>query len=166
MKRGRRRPGHAQWDVSFPKRSEDDLLKLVESLEDPFLLVLDEVQDPHNLGACLRSADAAGCDGVIAPKHLAASITSTVRHIVSGAAENIPFYQATNLARTLDHLRDRFITIVGTGDVGSRSHYEVDLTPFFCELRFYSKKHFPFGRGNHPRRSGLWFDVSPRVTHS
>jgi 23S rRNA (guanosine2251-2'-O)-methyltransferase len=128
MKQGRRRSGHTAWDVSIPHRTEDDLQQLIESIENPFLLVLDEVQDPHNLGACLRSADAAGCDGVIAPKNRAAPITSTVRHIASGAAENIPFFQVTNLARALDQLRERFITIVGTGDEESQSLYSVDLT--------------------------------------
>lgn len=128
MKKVKRRQGHAKWNHPIQTLGDEDLEQLLEREEEPFLLVLDEVQDPHNLGACLRSADAAGCHAVISPRHRAAPITETVRHVASGAAESIPFIQVSNLARTLDSFRDRFIRIVGTGDEESQSLYSVDLT--------------------------------------
>ncbi len=108
--------------------SESDLSSLLESVEGPpFLLVLDGVQDPHNLGACLRSADAAGVHAVIAPKDKSVSLTGVVRKVACGAAENVPFVQVTNLARSLRTLKDKGIWLVGTtGDAG-QSLYELDL---------------------------------------
>lgn len=88
----------------------DDVYEKTEKL---FLLVLDGVQDPHNLGACLRVADAAGVDAVIAPKDNAVSLTPTVRKVASGAAETVPYIQVTNLARTLQELKDRGIWLYG-----------------------------------------------------
>lgn len=128
MKKGKRRTGHARWNNPIAALGDEDLDLLLQREEEPFLLVLDEVQDPHNLGACLRSADAAGCHAVLSPKHRSAPITDTVRHVASGAAESIPFIQVTNLARSLDVLRDHFIRIVGTGDEESQSLYSVELT--------------------------------------
>src|SRR5206468_1765660 len=81
--------------------------------EAPLLLVLDGVTDPHNLGACLRVADAAGVHAVIAPKDRAAGISTTVSRVASGAAESVPYYMVTNLARTLDELKERNVWIVG-----------------------------------------------------
>jgi 23S rRNA (guanosine2251-2'-O)-methyltransferase len=82
----------------------------------PLLLILDGVQDPHNLGACLRTADAAGVTAVIVPRDRAAGLSPTVRKVASGAAETVPFIQVVNLARTLRWLREREIWIVGTDD--------------------------------------------------
>ena len=94
----------------------------------PLILVLDGVQDPHNLGAILRTADGAGVDVVIAPKDRAAGITETVRRISVGAADRVPFLAVTNLARTLDELREAGVWLVGTSDRGTGSIYEVSLT--------------------------------------
>ena len=95
----------------------------------PFLLILDTVTDPHNLGACLRSAAAAGVHGVIAPKDKSVGLTPTVRKVASGAAESIPFYQVTNLARTIRTLKDKGLFVVGTLlNENARSIYETDLT--------------------------------------
>ena len=95
--------------------SEDTLDSILDELsEPPFLLVLDGVQDPHNLGACLRSADGAGVHAVITPRDRAVSITATVMKVASGAAQSIPFIQVTNLARTLRSLQERGIWLVGT----------------------------------------------------
>src|SRR3990167_10426295 len=92
---------------------EHDLEELLENLtEKPFLLILDGVQDPHNLGACLRSADAAGVHAVIAPKDKSVGLTPAVCRVASGAAETIPFIQVTNLARTLRFLKEKNIWIV------------------------------------------------------
>jgi len=94
----------------------------------PFLLILDHVQDPHNLGACLRSADAAGVDAVITPKDRSVSLTETVLLVACGAAESIPFVQVTNLARTMRQLKESGIWIIGTADQADKSLYETDLT--------------------------------------
>ena len=109
--------------LKAPLQSLDDLL----AKDNVFLLVLDGIQDPHNLGACLRTADAAGVDAVIAPKDRAASITPTVRKVASGAAESIPFIQVTNLARTLKQLKDADVWIVGTAGEAEAEIYDVDL---------------------------------------
>jgi len=94
----------------------------------PLLLVLDGVQDPHNLGACLRTADAAGANAVIAPRDRAAGITPIVRKVAAGAAETLPFIAVVNLARTMRDLKTRGVWIVGTADGSTRSIYDVDLT--------------------------------------
>ena len=93
----------------------------------PLLLVLDGVTDPHNLGACLRVADGAGAHAVIAPKDHAVGINATVAKVASGAAETVPYFMVTNLARTLDELKERNIWCVGTSDDAPRTLYEADL---------------------------------------
>jgi 23S rRNA (guanosine2251-2'-O)-methyltransferase len=108
--------------------TENDLYDLLDGLEEtPFLLVLDGVTDPHNLGACLRTAEGAGVHAVIAPKDNAASITPTVRKVASGAAEIVPFIAVTNLARTLDTLKERGIWLTGTSDKAKQTLYQADL---------------------------------------
>src|SRR5262249_26214901 len=112
----------------FDKPSRESLEDLLDSLkEPPLLLVLDGVTDPHNLGACLRVADAAGAHAVIAPKDRAAGIGATVSKVASGAAESVPYYMVTNLARTLDDLKERSIWIVGADEHAEKSLYESDL---------------------------------------
>ncbi len=108
--------------------SETDLDQLLDNLnETPFLLILDGVQDPHNLGACLRSAEAAGAHAVIAPKDRASSLTTTAIKISSGSAERVPFVQVTNLARVLRELQERGIWLVGTSGDSETSLYQADL---------------------------------------
>lgn len=104
----------------------DDLLDTATA--PPFLLVLDGVQDPHNLGACLRTADAAGVTAVIVPKDRAAGLSAVVRKVASGAAETVPLIQVTNLARTLRWLKERDVWIVGTDDQAEHSLYASKLT--------------------------------------
>jgi 23S rRNA (guanosine2251-2'-O)-methyltransferase len=106
--------------------SLDDTLDAVDGA--PLLLVLDGVTDPHNLGACLRVADGAGAHAVIAPKDHAVGINATVAKVASGAAETVPYFMVTNLARTLNELKERDIRVVGTSDDAPRSLYELDLT--------------------------------------
>jgi 23S rRNA (guanosine2251-2'-O)-methyltransferase len=108
---------------------EEALRELLQALERaPFLLILDGVQDPHNLGACLRSADAAGVHAVITPKDRAAGLTPTACKVASGAAETIPFFQVTNLARTLRWLREEAgIWLVGAAGEAEASLYQADL---------------------------------------
>lgn len=91
------------------------------------LLILDGIQDPHNLGACLRTADAAGVDAVIAPRHGAASLGSTVSKVASGAAESLPFASVGNLSRVIGWLKEYGVTVVGTSDKGSQSLYGSQL---------------------------------------
>ncbi len=105
--------------------SLDDLLDTVQG--PPLLLVLDGVTDPHNLGACLRVADGAGAHAVIAPKDHAAGINATVAKVASGAAETVPYFMVTNLARTLGELKERSIWCIGTSDDAPRSIYQADL---------------------------------------
>jgi 23S rRNA (guanosine2251-2'-O)-methyltransferase len=101
------------------------LLKRLD--EPPFLLILDGVQDPHNLGACLRSADGAGVHGIIAPRDRSVALTPTVRKVASGAAETVPFIQVTNLARTLKWLKDEGVWLIGTAGEATQTLYEIDL---------------------------------------
>ena len=105
--------------------SLDDLLDTIT--EPPLLLVLDGITDPHNLGACLRVADGAGAHAVIAPKDHAAGINATVAKVASGAAETMPYFMVTNLARTLNELKERSIWITGTSDDAPRTLYQADL---------------------------------------
>ncbi|WP_447788113.1 MULTISPECIES: 23S rRNA (guanosine(2251)-2'-O)-methyltransferase RlmB [Pseudomonas] len=104
----------------------DELLDRTEGA--PLLLVLDGVTDPHNLGACLRSADAAGALAVIVPKDKSATLTPTVRKVACGAAEVIPLVAVTNLARTLEKLKQRGLWVVGTAGEAEQDLYQQDLT--------------------------------------
>ena len=106
--------------------SLDDLLDGLEG--PPLLLVLDGVTDPHNLGACLRVADGAGVHAVIAPKDHAVGLGATVAKVASGAAETVPYFMVTNLARTLGELKERDIRVVGTSDDAPQTLYQATLT--------------------------------------
>lgn len=118
---------HVRQRVALPIVTEEALLPYIRELNNPFILILDGVQDPHNLGACLRSAAAAGAHIVIAPKKHTVGITETVRTIACGGADTVPYVQVTNLARVLDQLADEDIHIVGTGDEESKLIYTADL---------------------------------------
>ena len=104
------------------------LEELLEGLTvPPLLLVVDGITDPHNLGACLRVANAAGANAVIAPKDHAAGVNATVSKVASGAAEITPYFMVTNLARTLADLKDRNIWVVGTDEKAEKTLFEADL---------------------------------------
>jgi 23S rRNA (guanosine2251-2'-O)-methyltransferase len=105
--------------------SLDDLLDQVQG--PPLLLVLDGVTDPHNLGACLRVADGAGVHAVIAPKDHAAGINATVAKVASGAAETVPYFMVTNLARTMGELKERSIWCIGAADDAPKTLYQADF---------------------------------------
>lgn len=107
-----------------PSLSEDEAMERIDNLEVPFLLLLDGVQDPHNLGACLRSADAAGVHLVLAPKDHTVGLTETARRVSCGGADNVPYVRVANLGRTMDRLREMGVRLVGTGDRQSRLLYE------------------------------------------
>lgn len=109
--------------------SEEMLGHLLDRLEGtPLLLVLDGVTDPHNLGACLRSADAAGAHAVIVPRDRSASLNPTVRKVACGAAETVPLVAVTNLSRTLKQLKQRGLWVVGTAGEAEQLIYDVDFT--------------------------------------
>ena len=127
-KGGARNNRHAQGG-SFVAADAPDLETILRSEKNPFLLGLDGVQDPHNLGACLRTADGAGVHAVIAPRNRAVAITETVSRISCGAAENVPFVRVVNIVRTLELLREFGVQLVGTADgADSTSLYEIDFT--------------------------------------
>ncbi|WP_043701686.1 23S rRNA (guanosine(2251)-2'-O)-methyltransferase RlmB [Tepidimonas taiwanensis] len=114
-------------------RTLDDLLDQLaarseaeQRADPPLLLVLDGVTDPHNLGACLRVADGAGAHAVVAPKDQSCGLNATVAKVASGAAETVPYFMVTNLARTLQSLKERGLWIVGTSDDAPRSLYQYD----------------------------------------
>jgi 23S rRNA (guanosine2251-2'-O)-methyltransferase len=106
---------------------EHDLLGSIVELDSPLLLVLDGVTDPHNLGACLRSADAAGAHAVVIPKDRAAAVDGVVRKVAAGAAEFVPVATVTNLARALDMLKERGVWVVGTDAEAPETLYGADL---------------------------------------
>jgi 23S rRNA (guanosine2251-2'-O)-methyltransferase len=107
---------------------EHDLTEGLNQLTvDPLLLILDGITDPHNLGACLRTADAAGAHAVVIPKDRAASVDGVVRKVAAGAAEFIPVASVTNLARTLEALKERGVWVVGTDGEAEKAIYSTDL---------------------------------------
>ena len=107
----------------------DDIFKLAESRqEDPFILLLDELEDPHNLGSILRTADAAGVHGIIIPKRRAVGLTATVAKSSTGAIEHIPVARVTNLSRTIEELKERGVWIAGTDAKGSQDYRLMDGT--------------------------------------
>lgn len=112
--------------------SEPELIAMLSKKKEVFLLILDCVQDPHNLGACLRTADGAGVDAVIVPKDKSVDITDTVRRVACGASETVPFVRVTNLARTMEKLKEMGIWLTGTSDQSDKFLYDVDLTGSVC----------------------------------
>ena len=109
--------------------SEDDLLAMLAgSDKPPFLLILDGVTDPHNLGACLRTADAVGVQAVVVPKDKSASLSPTVRKVACGAAETVPLVRVTNLARFLRTIKDDGVWLIGTAGEADSTLYQADFT--------------------------------------
>ena len=121
---GRHQGVVAKVKVVVLAHSIDDVLDVIT--EPPLLLVLDGITDPHNLGACLRVADAAGVHAVIAPKDRACGLNATVIKVASGAADTVPYIMVTNLARTLRDLKDRNIWVVGTAGETEKNLYQVE----------------------------------------
>jgi 23S rRNA (guanosine2251-2'-O)-methyltransferase len=116
-----------------PLKTSHSLDDVLDAVEDEgrgpaLVLVLDGVTDPHNLGACLRTADGAGAHAVVAPKDHAVGLNATVAKVASGAAETVPYLMVTNLARTLGELQDRGVRVIGTSDDAPRTLFDADLT--------------------------------------
>jgi 23S rRNA (guanosine2251-2'-O)-methyltransferase len=124
---GRHQGVAARVEVNTSKQTLEELLESLKA--PPLLLVLDGITDPHNLGACLRVANAAGAHAVIAPKDHAAGVNATVSKVASGAAEITPYFMVTNLARTLADLKDRNIWVVGTESSASSDLFSVKELP-------------------------------------
>lgn len=110
------------------KYNEKDLDQIIAASDTPFLLVLDGVTDPHNLGACLRNADAAGVDAIIVPKDKSAKLNGTARKVACGAAETVPLVQVTNLARTLRDIKEMGVWVVGTAGETNVEVFDAKLT--------------------------------------
>jgi 23S rRNA (guanosine2251-2'-O)-methyltransferase len=122
--------GHHQGVLAYIKKlsTHDSLEEYLEPITQPFLLILDGVQDPHNLGACLRTANAAGVHAVIAPKDRAVGLTSVVEKVASGALSFTPFFQVTNLARTLEFLKARGVWLYGTSDQAQTNYTDIEYS--------------------------------------
>ena len=116
----------ARAEVVAMSHSLDDTLDAVEG--DPLVLVLDGITDPHNLGACLRVADGAGVHVVLAPKDHAVGVNATVAKVSSGASDTVPYLMVTNLARSLNELKERSIRVIGLSDAAQKSLYDIDLS--------------------------------------
>ena len=108
--------------------SEADLTEHLSQVTLPLILILDGVTDPHNLGACLRSADAAGANAVVFPKDKSADVNDVARKVASGAAETVPWVRVTNLARTIESLKQAGVWVIGTDGNAERTLYEQDLS--------------------------------------
>lgn len=121
--------GVMAWRKPVQNKTEKHLDDILDNLSGTALiLILDGVTDPHNLGACLRTADAAGVQLVIAPKDKSAPLNATASKVACGAAEAVPYIQVTNLARTMKELQERGIWIIGTAGEATQSLYQQDLT--------------------------------------
>jgi 23S rRNA (guanosine2251-2'-O)-methyltransferase len=118
---------HSKASGEVAAYEEEDLPKLLEGTPAPLVLVLDCVTDPHNLGACLRTADGAGVTAVILPKDKSAPINETVRRVSCGGADHVPIVRVTNLARAMERLKELGVWLVGTADEATKSVYQIDL---------------------------------------
>ncbi len=115
--------------IPLPNYGESDLLSLLDSCKKPgLILILDGVTDPHNLGACLRSADATGVDFVIIPKDKSASVTPVVSKVACGAAESVPLVRVTNLVRAMEILKEHGVWIYGAAGEAEHSLYQIDCS--------------------------------------
>ena len=124
----KRPPRHSRGPTIIFLENEDDLFDLIEETENPLILILEGVQDPHNLGACLRTASGADVTAVLAPVKGACGITPTVRDVSCGGADDVPFLKVKNIGQLLLKFIDRGIQLVGTSDRARNSLYDIDLT--------------------------------------
>ena len=123
----KRPPRHSAGPTILHLENESDLFDLIERTHNPLILILEGVQDPHNLGACLRTASGANVTAVLAPIKGACGITPTVRDISCGGADDVPFLRIKNIGLLLRKFQDKRIKIVGTSDRGNDSLYDLDL---------------------------------------
>jgi 23S rRNA (guanosine2251-2'-O)-methyltransferase len=123
----KRAPRHSKGPTIVYLENENDLFELLDRTENPLILILEGVQDPHNLGACLRSASGAGVTAVLAPMKGACGITPTVRDISCGGADDVPFLRIKNFSQLLRKFKDQGIQLIGTSDKGTEMLYDLDL---------------------------------------
>ena len=123
----KRPPRHSYGPTIVQLENEDDLFDLIERTENPLILILEGVQDPHNLGACLRTASGADVTAVLAPVKGACGITPTVRDVSCGGADDVPFLKIKNIGLLLRKFIDHGIQLIGTSDRGNKSLYDLDL---------------------------------------
>ncbi len=109
-------------------KGDNELNEFLDTIKEPFLLILDNVTDPHNFGACLRSADGAGVNAVIMPRDKSAALTAVAKKVACGAGETVPVFYVTNLARAMKELKDRDIRIIGTAGETEKNIYDTDLS--------------------------------------
>ena len=119
---------HANHQANISTLDEDEALDFIDAIDgDAFVLILDQIQDPRNLGACLRSAEGAGVDLVVMPSDRSAGLTDVVRHVAAGAAESLALARARNLSRFMGRLSETGLRLAGTSDQASESVFEADL---------------------------------------
>lgn len=118
---------HADLESTALTWTEEEFYEKLAQAKAPLILVLDCLQDPHNLGACMRSADAAGVLAVVAPKDKSAQLTDAARKVACGATEHTPFVQVTNLSRCLTRVKELGVWLLGTADEATQTLYNVDL---------------------------------------
>lgn len=123
----KRMPRHSNGPTIVHVENENDLFDLIERTKNPLILILEGVQDPHNLGACLRTASGADVTAVLAPVKGACGLTPTVRDVSCGGADDVPFLKIKNIGQLLHKFIDLGIQIVGTSDRGNVSLYDLDL---------------------------------------
>ncbi len=121
-------PRHSKGPTVIHLENEDDLFDLIERTENPLILILEGVQDPHNLGACLRTASGADVTAVLAPVKNACGITPTVRDVSCGGADDVPFLRIKNIGQLIRKFIDQGIQLIGSSDQGDQLLYDVDLT--------------------------------------
>lgn len=127
--KGARANAHSEAPTGIARLSEDGLYKQLKTEKDPLLLILDGVQDPHNLGACLRTADGAGVTAVVVPRHKSSPVTETVVRIACGGAASVPVVVIGNMVRFLTEIRENHgIKVVGTADQADGDLYDMELT--------------------------------------
>jgi 23S rRNA (guanosine2251-2'-O)-methyltransferase len=122
-------PRYSKGPTVIHLENEDDLFDLIDRTDNPLILILEGVQDPHNLGACLRTASGADVTAILAPVKSACGITPTVRDVSCGGADDVPFLRIKNIGQLLQKFVKQGIQLVGASDRGSQSLYQLDLTP-------------------------------------
>ena len=125
--KGHRINKHTDINGKVTVQGEDLLDTILAEKKNPLFLILDRVQDPHNLGACMRSSDGAGVDAILITKDRSVSLTDTVRSVSCGASESVPLIQVTNLSRTMKRMQDAGVWIIGTSDQTEQGLYDTDL---------------------------------------
>ncbi|ADE54974.1 23S rRNA (guanosine(2251)-2'-O)-methyltransferase RlmB [Coraliomargarita akajimensis] len=128
----KRAPRYSSGSSVIHLEDEVDLFNLIEQTDNPLILLLEGVQDPHNLGACLRTASGAGVTALLAPMKGSCGITHTVRDVSCGGADEVPFLKIKNTSQLLRKFRDQGIQIIGTSDRGTEMLYDTDLTGPTC----------------------------------